>query len=133
MFKGEVLVAAILQLTVAHTHICFVTTHVVARHAAAVSCISNVQSFTELTALTLNKSHNKSWDYGFSLPRQLKSRKLISSALFWSSFSAFRDEKRSSNTLLETRQASRNTLRNAARDRHKTSRGQGGGVLRDKP
>lgn len=69
MLKGEVLVAAILQLTEVHTHICFATTHVVARHAAAVvSCISNVQSFTELTALTLNKSNNNSWDYGFSLP-----------------------------------------------------------------
>lgn len=62
-FKREVLIAAILQLGGVHTHISFVTTHVVTRHTGAVvSCISNVQSFTELTALTLDKSNIGSWD-----------------------------------------------------------------------
>lgn len=84
ILKREVLIAAILQLTEVHTHICFATTLVVARHAAAVvSCFSNVQSFTELTALTLKKSNNNNWDYGFTLPQQLKSRKLISLARFF--------------------------------------------------
>ena len=77
-FKREVVIAAILQLGRVHTHISFVTTHVKTRLAATVvSCISNVQSLTELAALTLNKSNNDRWEYEFPLPQQLKSRKLI--------------------------------------------------------
>ena len=83
-FKREVLIAAVFQLGGVHTHISFVTTHVVTRHTTTVvSCVSNVQSFTELTALTLNKSNNDNEDYGlwimdwFSLPRQFKTQRVI--------------------------------------------------------
>lgn len=94
-FKREVLIAAILQLGRVHTHISFVTTHVITRLAATVvSCISNIQSFTELTALTLNKSNNDRWDYGFPHSGQLKSKKLISLARYLGHHSAFRDGKR---------------------------------------